>query len=223
MAGLVDYFHERNSLSACNDFANHAPSAVVFASNRPGDFMTEAQQFEAFLRQHQDVVFSTAMRLLANRAEAEDVTQEVFLKAYARFGELAESPTVTGWLRTVARNLSLNHLTRYRSRWSFFSEILANRGEEEGEGTLDFEAPDNVEEQLMASDRQAFVERALAKLPAAQRVPLVLYHLEGQSYEEIAAQLGVSLGKVKTDIFRGRETLRKKLAPMKEIELGIVA
>jgi RNA polymerase sigma-70 factor (ECF subfamily) len=185
--------------------------------------MTEAQQFEAFLRQHQDVVFSTAMRLLANRAEAEDVTQEVFLKAYARFGELAASPTAIGWLRTVARNLSLNHLTRYRSRWSFFSEILANRGEEEGEGTIDFEAPDDMEEKLMSSDRQAYVERALAKLPPAQRVPLVLYHLEGQSYEQIAAQLGVSLGKVKTDIFRGRETLRKKLAAVKEIELGIVA
>jgi RNA polymerase sigma-70 factor (ECF subfamily) len=51
----------------------------------------------------------------------------------------------------------------------------------------------------------------------------VLYHLEGQSYEDIAAQLGVSLGKVKTDIFRGREALRKRLSAVKETELGIVA
>jgi RNA polymerase sigma-70 factor (ECF subfamily) len=56
------------------------------------------------------------------------------------------------------------------------------------------------------------VEQALQKLPDAQRVPLVLYHLEGLSYEEIAAKLRVSLGKVKTDIFRGREALRKRLA-----------
>ena len=55
------------------------------------------------------------------------------------------------------------------------------------------------------------VEQALQKLPPAQRVPLVLYHLEGMRYEEIAAKLNVSLGKVKTDIFRGRETLRKRL------------
>lgn len=185
--------------------------------------MNDAQQFEAFLRQYQDLVFSTAMRLLANRAEAEDVTQEVFLKAYARFGELESSPTAGGWLRTVARNMSLNHLTRYRARWSFFSEIAASRGDEEDEGTVDFAAPENFEEQLAASDRQAFVERALAKLPAAQRVPLVLFHLEGQSYEDIAAKLGVSLGKVKTDIFRGREALRKKLEAVKETDLGIVA
>lgn len=185
--------------------------------------MSDAPQFEAFLRQHQNLVFSTAMRLIANTAEAEDVTQEVFLKAYARFGELETSPTAAGWLRTVARNLSLNHLTRYRSRWTFFSEILAGRGEEEGEGTIDFAAPEDTEEQLASADRRAFVEQALAKLPAAQRVPLVLYHLEDQSYEDIAAQLGVSLGKVKTDIFRGREALRKKLAAVKETELGIVA
>jgi RNA polymerase sigma-70 factor (ECF subfamily) len=55
------------------------------------------------------------------------------------------------------------------------------------------------------------VEQALQKLPPAQRVPLVLYHLEELSYEEIAAKLRVSLAKVKTDIFRGREALRKKL------------
>jgi RNA polymerase sigma-70 factor (ECF subfamily) len=55
------------------------------------------------------------------------------------------------------------------------------------------------------------VEQALMKLPPSQRVPLVLYHMEGMRYEDIAARLNVSLGKVKTDIFRARETLRKRL------------
>ena len=59
------------------------------------------------------------------------------------------------------------------------------------------------------------MEKALQKLPSAQRVPLVLYHLEGLAYEEIAAKLGVSLGKVKTDIHRGREALRQKLEAVK--------
>ena len=185
--------------------------------------MTDAQQFEAFLRAHQDHVFSTAMRLLANRAEAEDVTQEVFLKAYARFGELEHSPTAGGWLRTVATNLSLNHLTRYRARWSFFSELFGGRSDDEAESPVDFPAPENVEEELAAADRKVLVEQALQKLPKAQRVPIVLFHLEGLSYEDIAAKLGVSLGKVKTDIFRGREALRKKLEPLRESLLGITA
>src|SRR6187399_1919249 len=140
------------------------PDVVSAPTSRKGETMTDAQQFEAFLRQYQDLVFSTAMRLLANRAEAEDVTQEVFLKAYTRFGELQHSPTVGGWLRTVATNLSLNHLTRYRSRWSFFSELLSARDDDKPEAQLDFPAPDNVEEQAHAADRKLLVEQALQKL-----------------------------------------------------------
>ena len=200
-----------------------APDVVSAPTNRHAETMTDAQQFEAFLREHQGHVFSTAMRLLANRAEAEDVTQEVFLKAYTRFGELQNSPTVGGWLRTVATNLSLNHLTRYRARWSFFSEIFGGRDDNEPESPVDFPAPESVEEDLAAADRRTIVEQALQKLPVAQRVPLVLFHMEGLRYEDIAAKLGVSLGKVKTDIFRAREALRKKLEPARESLLGLTA
>jgi RNA polymerase sigma-70 factor, ECF subfamily len=171
--------------------------------------MTDAQQFEAFLHNYQNLVFSTAMRLLANQSEAEDVTQEVFLRAYERFGELRDSPTVGGWLRTVATNLSFNHLSRYRSRWSFFSE-LAGR-DDESASPVEFPAETDVAADVDAAGRKQLVEQALQGLPATQRVPLVLFHLEGLRYEEIAAKLGVSLGKVKTDIFRGREALRRKL------------
>jgi RNA polymerase sigma-70 factor (ECF subfamily) len=172
--------------------------------------MTDAQQFEAFMHNYQNMVFSTAMRLVVNEAEAKDIAQEVFLKAYERFAELRESRTAGGWLKTVATNMSLNHLSRYRSRWSFFSEIFSGGGEEE-EREVEFAAAEDTEEELAQADRHAVVERALQKLPPAQRVPLVLYHLEGLRYEEIAAKLNISLGKVKTDIFRGREALRKKL------------
>ncbi len=172
--------------------------------------MTDAQQFEAFMQNYQNMVFSTAMRLVANPAEAEDISQEVFLKAYERFSELRDSPTVGGWLKTVATNMSLNHLSRYRARWSFFSELSV--GHEEGEEReVDFAATQDLAEDLARSDRHQLVEKALHQLPDAQRVPLVLFHLEGLGYEEIAAKLNCSLGKVKTDIFRGRETLRKRL------------
>jgi RNA polymerase sigma-70 factor (ECF subfamily) len=172
--------------------------------------MTDAQQFEALVKDYQNMVFSTALRLVANEAEAQDISQEVFLKAYERFDELRNSPTVGGWLKTVARNMSLNHLSRYRSRWSFFSELFTGGGEDD-ERELEFAAVEDVSEDAVKADRHEVVNRALQSLPAAQRVPLVLYHLEGLRYEEIAAKLNVSLGKVKTDIFRGREALGKKL------------
>lgn len=179
--------------------------------------MTEAQQFETFMRNYQNMVFSTAMRLVANQAEAEDISQEVFLKAYERFGDLRESPTAGGWLKTVATNLSLNHLSRYRARWSFFSEVFSGPDEED-DRIMEPAAPDSLDEDLAKADFHQQVEQALQKLPAAQRVPLVLFHIEGLRYEEIAAKLRVSLGKVKTDIFRGREALRKKLRLLREEE-----
>src|SRR5512144_3254472 len=86
--------------------------------------MTDAD-FEAFVRRFEDMVFATAVRLLGNHAEAEDVAQTVFLKAFERFGQLADSPAVAGWLKTVTTNLCLNHLSRYRSRWRFFGGMDA--------------------------------------------------------------------------------------------------
>src|SRR5215472_2135824 len=151
--------------------------------------MPDPQQFEAFMGKYQNMVFSTAMRLLANPVEAEDVAQEVFLKAYERFDDLSASPTVGGWLKTVATNMSLNHLSRYRARWSFFSELTSGGGEDEKE--LEFAAPQDMEEQLAQADRHQLVEEALQKLPPGQRVPLVLYHMEGLRDEEIAAKLNV--------------------------------
>ena len=173
--------------------------------------MTDAQQFETFMRNYQNMVFSTAMRLLSNQSDAEDVTQEVFLRGYERFDQLRDSPAAGGWLRTVARNLSLNHLTRYRSRWSFFSELLGKGREVSEEHEMEIPAGESGREILEQAERRALVEQALQKLPVGQRVPLVLFHFEELSYEDIAAKLGISLGKVKIDIFRGREALRRQL------------
>lgn len=157
---------------------------------------------------HQDMVFSTAVRLLADPAQAEDVAQTVFLKAYERFDELRDSPTAPGWLKTVATNLSLNHLSRYRRRLHFLGGWS---GEDSEVVEPAFEVPDTLFDDLADAERSARVERALQRLPAPQRVPLVLFHFDEMSYQDIAALLGVSLAKVKTDIFRGRATLAKLL------------
>ncbi len=171
--------------------------------------MSDPQQFEVFVRAYQNMVFSTAMRLLSSEKDAEDIAQEVFLKAYERFADLAESRTAGGWLKTVTRNLCLNHLSRYRARWRFFSELTTEEGGEERE--VEWAAPETHEAELAAGDRRRLLGEALQQLPEGQRVPLVLFHFEGMAYEEIAARLNISLAKVKTDIFRGREALRRRL------------
>ena len=170
--------------------------------------MIESEQFEVFMRNYQNMVFSTALRLLANESEAQDVSQEVFLKAYERFADLKDSPTVGGWLKTVTTNMCLNHLSRYRARWKFFSDLFHKDDED---FTVEIPAPESTSDHMHELDQRQIVEQALRRLPHAQRVPLVLYHYEGRSYEEISAMTGSSLSKVKTDIFRAREALRKKL------------
>jgi RNA polymerase sigma-70 factor (ECF subfamily) len=172
--------------------------------------MTDAARFEAFVREYQDMVFATAVRLLGREADAEDVAQTVFMRAFEHFRELSTSPAAAGWLKTVATNLCLNHLSRYRARWQFFSEI---------EGATDApalatklatlaSAPDELERM----ERQERLERALRKLPDHQRVPLVLFHFEELGYQAIAELLRVSMAKVKSDIHRGREALKQELS-----------
>jgi len=168
------------------------------------------------MRAYQDMVFSTAVRLTANPAQAEDISQDVFLRAYESFDNLRSSPKAGGWLKTVATNLTLNHLTRHRKRWRLFSEVFSDDSREEQlESAAESAAAvfDTVLSELEADERQAIVERALERLPDHQRIPLVLYHYEEMPYQEIAERLGISLAKVKTDILRGRVAMASLLAP----------
>ncbi|MCL5097667.1 MAG: RNA polymerase sigma factor [Candidatus Omnitrophica bacterium] len=169
--------------------------------------MTNPLSFEAFMEAYQDMVYTIAVRLLGGEAEAEDIAQEVFLKAYEHYNGLSQSPRAGGWLRTVTRNLCLNYLARYRSRWRFFSEMTSEDEDEDYTARLPVAEPAAGVE----FDRWRFLEEAIQKLPASQRVPLVLYHFEEMQYEEIAGRLGVSLSKIKTDIHRGREALYRRL------------
>jgi RNA polymerase sigma-70 factor (ECF subfamily) len=161
-------------------------------------------EFMTFMRDYQDMVFTTAARLTGNDAQAEDIAQEVFIKAHAHFPEVkAGSPG--GWLKTVTTNLAINHLTRYRRRWHMFSDIWPA-------GDVEWGVEDTLLADVGAEQRRRLIDNALKHLPAHQRIPLVLYHFDELSYQEIAARLRVSLSKVKTDILRGRAALLKILA-----------
>jgi RNA polymerase sigma-70 factor (ECF subfamily) len=173
--------------------------------------MTDLEKFEGFMQNYQDMVYATAVRLLGNETEAEDIAQTVFLKAFEAFGSISHSPTAGGWLKKVTTNLCLNQLTRYRYRWRFFSEMSPESGDQDYVETLATPAePDPI---LNEVERRQMLEMALRRLPAAQRVPLVLFHFEELPYENIADRLGVSLSKVKSDIHRGRLALRRYLKP----------
>jgi RNA polymerase sigma-70 factor (ECF subfamily) len=176
--------------------------------------MSPPADFATFMLNYQDMVFTCATRLLADDAEAEDIAQEVFLRAHDHFRMLSASPTAGGWLKTVTTRLCLNHLQRYRGRWKLFSELRQAGAENEApdQAAVDFPSPDVFFAAMDAADRREALERALTRLPDRQRVPLVLFHFEDMSYEEISVKLGHSLAKVKTDIFRARASLARALA-----------
>jgi RNA polymerase sigma-70 factor (ECF subfamily) len=186
-----------------------------------GQELNGSDKFVPFMHAYQDMVYSTVVRLLGRDDQAEDIAQEVFLKAYENFGMLQASATPGGWLKTVATNLSLNYLSRYRKRWSFFSEFR-RQGDSDGssveEATFDIAVPDTLVEDLVATERAGIVEQALAELPDHQRIALVLYHFEDMPYADIARRLNVSLAKVKVDIMRGRNALAKALAAERPAE-----
>ena len=173
------------------------------------------------MRGYQNMVYTTAYRLLSDEAEAQDIAQEVFLRAYTRFEELSTSGTAGGWLKTVTRNLCLNHLSRHRSRWRLFSELPLK-----GQDTSDTDdigellpAQDSSYPLLESEEQRRTLAKALGRLPDSQRVPLVLLHIEEMSYTEIAETLKVSVAKVKIDIHRGRLALRRILTASPECRM----
>jgi len=129
--------------------------------------MTDAEPFEAFVRRYQDMVFATAVRLLGNVSDAEDAAQTVFLRAFERYSQLAGHPGAGGWLKTATRNLCFNHLSRYRARWKFFSELDAPGGDTTFESTLESQV-----------SRALGIEAADQHAPAGPVGRVQLVHLE---------------------------------------------
>ena len=157
------------------------------------------------------MVFATAVRLLGSPAEAEDVAQTVFLRAFQRFDEIGPSPAAAGWLKTVTRNACLNHLSRYRARWRFFSELDRPNGDSSARAT------DELAIRRGGSPARGCraggpARPAGAGAPPASGSPARAARAVSFRGHELSGHrrvAGVSLGKVKTDIHRGREALRR--------------
>ena len=162
-----------------------------------------APAWEDVVRDHGDRVFRLAYRLTGNRHDAEDLTQEVFVRVFRSLSQYTPG-TFEGWLHRITTNLFLDQVRRKaRIRFDSLPEDAADRmaGREPG--------PAQVYDD---STFDADVQAALDKLPADFRAAVVLCDIEGLSYEEIAELLNVKLGTVRSRIHRGRSQLRQSLA-----------
>ena len=154
------------------------------------------------VREHSARVYRLAYRLTGNQHDAEDLTQEVFVRVFRSLSNYTPG-TFEGWLHRITTNLFLD-LTRRRQRIRF--EALADDAAERLRGREP--SPAQVYEDRYFDDD---VQRALDSLTPEYRAAVVLSDIEGLSYEEIAATLGVKMGTVRSRIHRGRAQLRDAL------------
>ena len=161
-----------------------------------------APSWDEIVRQHSTRVYRLAYRLTGNRHDAEDLTQEVFVRVFRSLSTY-QPGTFEGWLHRITTNLFLDQARRrQRLRFDALPEDFGDRLA----GALP--SPDaEVVRDRFDSD----VEQALAQLSPEYRAAVVLCDVEGLSYDEIASVLGVKIGTVRSRIHRGRSTLRKAL------------
>ena len=162
-----------------------------------------APSWDEIVRLHADRVYRLAYRLSGNRADAEDLTQETFVRVFRSLADYTPG-TFEGWLHRITTNLFLD-MVRRRQKIRF--DALA---EDAGERLASDEAgPERAFEQ---NNLDPEIQRALDALPADFRAAVVLCDLEGLTYEEIALTLGIKVGTVRSRIHRGRVLLREALA-----------
>jgi RNA polymerase sigma-70 factor (ECF subfamily) len=171
----------------------------------------EVEVFASLVRKYQDSVYSVAYRMVGDSDEAADVSQETFIKAFESLDTYETRWPFRPWVLRIATNAAIDHLRRRKNR-EVPLEMTPEWGRDADGGSarvIEFpgresEIPENVS---MANETAEMVHSALAGLPDNYRTVLVLHHMEGMSYREIARVLGVPRNTAKTWGHRARALL----------------
>ncbi len=173
----------------------------------------EAAAFEDLVAERSGEIYGLLFRLTENGEEARDLTQETFLRAFLNIDRFRGEADIRTWIYRIAINQARNRSRWWRRRRRDATVSLdATHGESNQSliGTL-AEPSQNPEQQTLAREREMALRSALQRLALAYRETVILRDIEGFTYEEIAATLGINVGTVKSRLARGRQELRKKL------------
>ena len=182
------------------------PDRALVDRARAGD----AEAFESLVRRYQGWVFTLALRMLGDRAEAEDMAQEIFLKAYRGLKRFKGASRFSTWLYAIASHQCLNQVEARRRR-----PHSHERAEDDPPAAVDRLA-DQAPHADVLLERMEFariVQAELANLTAEHRIILVLRDIQGLAYEEIAEMLRLELGTVRSRLHRARMEMRARLTP----------
>jgi len=164
----------------------------------------ESEAFGELVQRYQSSVFNICYRLLGERREAEDLTQEAFVRAYQRLDRFDAERPFGPWMRRLAANLCFNRLKVKR--------MVSLPIDDERDGLLPDNASQNNPELVhLQAERAESIRAALLSLPPHYRAVIELRHFQDMSYAKIAEHLEIPLSDVKSHLFRARRLLEKKL------------
>ena len=169
----------------------------------------DEKAFETLLNKYRNLVFSIMIKMVRNHQEAEDLTQEAFMKAFNSLSSFNDEFAFSTWLMKIASNNCIDFLRKRKLRTYSIHEPIQYKDEK-----IEIDIPDHEptpEKQLLQSERAKMIQTAIDELPERYRYVILLRHKEEKSYEEISEILNLPLGTVKAQIFRAREILNKKL------------
>jgi RNA polymerase sigma factor (sigma-70 family) len=165
--------------------------------------------FKKLMRKYHDAIYSFIFRMIRDREQVEDLTQEAFIKAFNSLRNFNEEYAFSTWLYKIATNNSIDYIRKRK-----LPMYSINKPIESKNSNYTFELPDNslqADKALISNQRTKLLNAAIAKLPEKYKKVIRLRHTEERSYEEIATILKLPLGTVKAHIFRARELLYKAL------------
>ena len=175
--------------------------------------MADLAHFTDQAMEHMPSLYTAAMRLTHNPADAEDLVQETYLRAYRGFGGFQEGTNLKAWLYRILTNTFIN---KYRAKKRRVEETDFDDVEDfylykRMGGLEEARASRSAEDELMDLFPEAEVKEAVESLPESFRLPVLLADVEGFSYKEIAEILDIPIGTVMSRFHRGRKALQKAL------------
>jgi RNA polymerase sigma-70 factor (ECF subfamily) len=164
--------------------------------------------FASLMELYQDMVFNTAISIVQNEADADDITQDVFVKVYQSIGSFKGESKVSTWLYciTISTALDVERKKKRKKRFAFVESIFGKT--EEQIVAVEFNHPGIA---LEKKESAAVLFKALKQLPEKQQIAFTLHKLEGQNYQEIAAIMDTSLYAVESLMVRAKANLQKLL------------
>ena len=167
----------------------------------------DKEYFSELISRYKNLVYSVILRMINNKDEAGDLAQEIFIKIYKNLHKYYPDFKFSTWIIKI----STNHVIDYRRRKQ--QETIPLEAAET-EASLD----DSPETYVIRKEQKATLKKVVEDLPDMYRVPIMLYHSEGLSYQEISEIIEEPLSKVKNRIFRGRKMLKESLMGLREGE-----